>query len=105
LQDGDNVITDSTAIKLHILSYYQAIFSMDNNCALNTLIDDIIPSLVTDEENHLLLRLLLHDEIKAAVFALNADGAPGPDGFGGHFYQTYWDIVGTEMVQSVQEFF
>jgi len=39
------------------------------------------------------------------VFSLNGDGAPGPDGFGGHFYQTFWDIVGDDVVNSVQEFF
>ena len=39
------------------------------------------------------------------MFALNGDGAPGPDGFGGHFYQTYWDIVGADVIQSVQDFF
>jgi len=105
LQDGDNVITNPTAIESHILSYFQTIFSMDNNCAQNTLVDDTIHSLVIYVDNQLLLRFPLHDKIKEAVFALNDDGAPGPDGFGGHLYQTYWDIFGTNVVQSVQEFF
>lgn len=39
------------------------------------------------------------------MFSLNGDGAPGPDGFGGHFYQTYWDVVGTDVIHSVQDFF
>jgi len=47
----------------------------------------------------------LFDEIKNAVFDMNADGAPGPDGFGGHFFQHFWDIVGVDVVRSVQEFF
>jgi hypothetical protein len=89
LQDGDNVITDPTAIELHILSYFQAIFSMDNNCAQNTLVDETIPSLVSDVDNNMLLSFPSHDEIREAVFSLNADGAPDPDGFGGHFYKTF----------------
>lgn len=105
LQDGDNVITDPTAIELHILSYFQDIFSVDNNCAQNSLIDETIPSLVSDDDNQMLLHMPVSGEIKAAVFSLNGDGAPGPDGFGGHFYQTYWDIVGANLVTSVQEFF
>ncbi|XP_039690616.1 uncharacterized protein [Medicago truncatula] len=105
LQDGDNVITDPTAIELHILSYFQEIFSMDNNCAHNTMVDETIPSLVSVEDNNMLLRTPSHDEIREAVFALNADGAPGPDGFGGHFFQTFWDIVGLDVVHSVHEFF
>jgi len=105
MQDCDNVITDPADIELHILSYYEAIFSMENNCAHNTLVDETIPSLVTYVDNQMLLSFPLHEEIKEAVFALNADEAPGPDGFGGHYYQTFLDIVGTDVVQSVQEFF
>ena len=78
---------------------------MENNCTLNTLVDETIPSLVTEADNQMLLRIPLSAEIKDAVFALNGDGAPGLDGFGGHFYQTYWDIVGKDVVQFVQEFF
>ena len=85
LQDGDNIITDPTTIEFHILSYFQANFGMDNNCAQNTLVDETIPSLVSDVDNQMLLRFPLSAEIKEAVFALNGDGAPGPDGFGGHF--------------------
>ena len=36
---------------------------------------------------------------------MNGDGAPGPDGFGGHFYHTFWDIIEVDVIQSVQEFF
>jgi len=71
----------------------------------NTLVDETIPSLVTDADNQMLMRFPLHYEIKEAVFALNADGAPGPDGFGGHFYQTFWDVVGNDVVLFVQDFF
>ena len=90
---------------MHVLSYFQEIFNMDNNCALNTLVDETIPSLVTDADTHMLMRLPLSSEIKDVVFSLNGDGAPGPDGFGGHFYQTFWDIVGVNVVNSVQEYF
>ena len=64
LQDGDNIITDPMAIELHILSYFQAIFGMENNCAPNTLVDETIPSLVTDVDNQMLLRFPSSAEIK-----------------------------------------
>ncbi|XP_019437071.1 PREDICTED: uncharacterized protein LOC109343269 [Lupinus angustifolius] len=34
------------------------------------------------------------DEIKAVVFAMNEEGVPGPDEFGGCFFQEFWDIIG-----------
>jgi hypothetical protein len=69
------------------------------------LAEEVIPILVSDEVNALLTMLSSHDEIKVAVFALNKDSAPGPDGFGAFFFQHYWDIVHKEVVNAVIEFF
>lgn len=44
-------------------------------------------------------------EIKSAVFELNRDSVSGPDGFTGHFFQTFWDIVGGDMINVVNAFF
>jgi len=33
------------------------------------------------------------------------DSVAGPDVFGAHFYQTFWDIIETDVVHSVQDFF
>ena len=74
LQDGDNFFTDPLDIEQHIISYFQAIFSMDNNCIQNTLIDETIPLLVSEADNQNLLRLPLMAESKEAIFALNGDG-------------------------------
>jgi hypothetical protein len=45
------------------------------------------------------------DEIKTAVFALNKDSAPGPDGFSAFFFQHYWEIVKVDVMNAVLEFF
>ncbi|PNX90569.1 ribonuclease H, partial [Trifolium pratense] len=66
---------------------------------------EVIPNLVTEETNALMTMLPSHDEIKAAVFALNKDSAPGPDGFGAFFFQHYWDIVKFDVFNAVLEFF
>jgi hypothetical protein len=98
LQDGELVITEPSDIEGHIINYFQSIFTVANNCIQNDLISETIPSLVSVDENGMLLQIPQREEIKDAVFALNGDGAPGPDGYGGHFYQTYWDIVGADVV-------
>jgi len=104
-QDGDRVITDPLDIEVHVVNHFQSIFSVANNCVPNNLIEETIPSMVSITENRMLMRVPQRVEIKDAVFALNGDRAPGPDGFGGHFYQTYWDIVGDDVIESVQDFF
>lgn len=38
------------------------------------------------------------------IFLLDADSAPGPDGYSGRFYRSCWDIIGTDLLSAVQEF-
>lgn len=56
------------------------------------MIDEVIPFLIDDEVNYMLIMLPFELEIKHAIFDLNRDSALGPDGFGALF-QTYWDIL------------
>jgi ribonuclease HI len=105
LQDGDNILTDYNQISDHIINYYKNLFCSNLVLQDSALIDDVIPSLVTTDVNAILTLLPSHEEIKAAVFALNTDSAPGPDGFGAFFYQHYWEIVQQDVTNAVLEFF
>jgi len=105
LLNGDVRISNQREIENHVVSYFQGIFGTQNDCGTNDLIDKTIPPLVTIEENNMLTIMPAANEIKKAVFDMNADGAPGPDGFGGYFYQHFWDIVAVDVVSSIQEFF
>jgi len=68
-------------------------------------VEEVIPSLIDNSTNTLLTILPSKCEIKHAVFDLNRDVAPGADGFGACFFQTYWDIVHIEVENVVLEFF
>ncbi|XP_049414633.1 uncharacterized protein LOC125877356 [Solanum stenotomum] len=54
---------------------------------------------VEQDENDRLNAIPQDEEIRNVVFELNAESACGPDGFTGHFYQTCWDIVGSDIVK------
>jgi hypothetical protein len=81
------VLTDQNKIAEHVVSFYKNLFCSNIVLQEQLLADEVIPNLVTDELNSLLTLLPSHCEIKAAVFALNKDSAPGPDGFGAYFFQ------------------
>lgn len=49
--------------------------------------------MVTGEDNNFLMNIPTRNEVKNVVFSINVDDAPGPDGFGGGFFQKFWDIV------------
>ena len=65
----------------------------------------MIPSLVSDAENAFLISIPSTDDIHDAIFAMDAASAPGPDGFSGGFYQRCWEVVGSDMVFAVHDFF
>ncbi|XP_026378443.1 uncharacterized protein LOC113272864 [Papaver somniferum] len=41
------------------------------------------------------------EEIKQAVFDLDSDGTPGPDGFSGCFYRHCWDIIQDDLIRAI----
>jgi hypothetical protein len=105
LQTEQGRITTDEELELFIVEYFKSIFCGDNSCTANNMIQNCIPSLVSLEDNRLLTSIPSADEVKSAVFTMNGDGAPGPDGFSGFFYQTFWDIIGFNVIYSVQSFF
>ena len=50
------------------------------------------------------LNVLIFLEIKNVVFNLNGNSAPGPDGFGGVFYHSCWEIIGTDVLMLFNSF-
>ncbi|XP_019442380.1 PREDICTED: uncharacterized protein LOC109347110 [Lupinus angustifolius] len=105
IKERDSLLTNPTEIESHILHYFTSIFGSENFTMQNTLIQSVVPNIVSEEENNMLTKLLTCEEIKKVVFSLNADGAPGPDGFCGSLYQTYWEIVKEEVCKSMIQFF
>ncbi|XP_019418611.1 PREDICTED: uncharacterized protein LOC109329402 [Lupinus angustifolius] len=89
----------------HIIGYYKDLFAYSNDSHPNNLIQNVIPSLVNQEENSRLTEIPSNEKIKKDVFDLNGEGAPGPDGFGGCFYQAFWDIIGIQVCDAAKQFF
>ena len=61
--------------------------------------------MVTPEENEILISIPSALEIKDAIFAINAEKAPGPDGFSSSFYHAHWVEIGPALVEEIQRTF
>jgi hypothetical protein len=53
---------------------------------------------VTNTENEILTSPFTMDEIKEAVFQMEHNKAPGPDGFLTEFYQVFWEIIKEDLL-------
>lgn len=66
---------------------------------------ELIPRMVTEEENDSTVRLPEKNEVKEVVYHLSGDSVAGPDGFSRLFFQKYWDIIGDDVTLVVKAFF
>lgn len=95
LRQGGLIPDNVAYLENHVIEYYKSLYASSNSYVDNGLVDRVIPSLDSDEDNVMLSILPSMDDVKAAVFSMNGSGAP--DGFEGCFYQAFWDTVGEDV--------
>ncbi|XP_026396260.1 uncharacterized protein LOC113290887 [Papaver somniferum] len=64
-----------------------------------------IPSVITAEQNGDLMKVPDEAEILKTLKSMRSWKAPGPDGFPPCFFKSHWEIVGSDAVNTFQQFF
>lgn len=90
-------------IKEVIGNYFETIFTKSSTG--DQLSDREQVGKVIEEHNGDLVVPIRDVEVKAAVFAMHQEKAPGIDGLNPAFFQTYWNIVGEDVVMFCKKFF
>lgn len=101
--DGKAVYKEPEIVQ-SITEYYSRIFTSQMSDS-SLVVQDGISPMVTNKMNETLIALPSPLEVREALFSINPEKAPGPDGFSASFYQTFWDIIGEEVVKDIQAFF
>ncbi|XP_042489433.1 uncharacterized protein LOC122069478 [Macadamia integrifolia] len=105
LKDGaGQVISEKPQLEIYIRNYYEnflKIFHIVDH--LDML--DCIPQVLEDVDRWRLDRMPSNDEIKGAIWELNPEGSPGPDGFPCMFYRVYSEIIYGDVYNAVRGFF
>ena len=60
--------------------------------------------MISPDQQQELIASFSEDEVKAAIRGLNSEGAPGPDGIPVFFYLECWDVVGAEVMATIEDF-
>jgi exonuclease III len=105
LQDKEMIIEGDTALQKYITKYYKDLFSapVSNSFSLDESRANDIKQ-VSEEENNMLIRPFSEEEIREAVFQMEHNKAPGPDGFPAEFYQACWDILKEDLMALYTDF-
>ncbi|GKB17042.1 RNA-directed DNA polymerase, eukaryota, reverse transcriptase zinc-binding domain protein [Tanacetum coccineum] len=60
---------------------------------------------ISETEANKMIREVSDDEIKIALFDIDDDKAPGPDGYTSKFYKKAWNVVKGDFCAAIKEFF
>ncbi|XP_057770242.1 uncharacterized protein LOC130990061 [Salvia miltiorrhiza] len=97
---------DQHTIEQHVVEHFSALFSDDGSPHADPMeVEALIEHSVSEEQNHTLVCIPDESEIAAAVFGMDSNSAPGPDGFSGKFFHSCWETLKTDVVKAVQTFF
>ncbi|XP_057790988.1 uncharacterized protein LOC131008106 [Salvia miltiorrhiza] len=97
---------EQDVISSHIVDFFSKLFyEVTTNTVMVQDIQQIVEAMVSQKQNESLSCIPEEEEIKAAVFDLASDGAAGPDGFSGTFFQNCWDTIKDDIVVAAKTFF
>nr|GEZ53119.1 RNA-directed DNA polymerase, eukaryota, reverse transcriptase zinc-binding domain protein [Tanacetum cinerariifolium] len=68
-------------------------------------IGSLLQNRLCNEDATFMIREVCDEKIKHAMFQIDDNKAPGPDGFSAHFFKNAWSVVGNDICLVVKEFF
>ena len=83
-----------------VLEFYQALFTFQNLDNFNDILAQV-PQVVTEEMNHDLIANFKAEEVQTALKQMAPLKSLGPDGVPPIFYQHYWSLVGSDVVDAI----
>ncbi|CAN6583316.1 unnamed protein product [Malus baccata var. baccata] len=83
-------------VRQMVEDHFQNLFKSEEPRHWGALLDCVPPG-ITEEMNRDLIAPVFDEEIKAAVMNMGRLKAPGPDGFQGIFYQSFWEDLNTDV--------
>ncbi|XP_026378015.1 uncharacterized protein LOC113272387 [Papaver somniferum] len=99
--ENENLISDQKKIADILVDFFEKRFQAQD-IEVNEDILDVIQNVITESDQFMLEVIPEADEIKAVVFDMDGDSAPGPDSVSGMFYKACWDIIQQDFINVIQ---
>ncbi|XP_028124116.1 uncharacterized protein LOC114321174 [Camellia sinensis] len=88
-------LSTDEAINSYLHDYFSHLFTSIPSRNFDHLLSTV-QRVISEEMNASLTNPVSNDKIRSAAFQLGPLKAPGPDGFSGIFFHTYWEVVGND---------
>ena len=97
--DSGEVVVEEQKIGEAFVQYFQSIFQSSNPVEFDPILQRIEPKM-TPLMNADLTRPFTALEVEQALKQMKPMSAPGPDGMPPIFYKSYWNIVGSDVIDA-----
>jgi hypothetical protein len=103
---GDGtIITNSSDLQKEAVDYFQDMFKAQDNLAIT---DQLVvlrnfPRMISEAEGNSIIEPVSLAEILKTLKGFNSSKIPGPDGWTVEFFLAFFDIVGNELLEVVEE--
>jgi hypothetical protein len=105
ISEAGETITSHADMENTLIDYFQNLLSeplQDRREAIHKITRHV-PSLVTQEQNSMLLRPITIEEVDEALQQTPKNKAPGPDGFTSDFFHHCWPMIRTEVWEILED--
>ncbi|XP_042484235.1 uncharacterized protein LOC122064574 [Macadamia integrifolia] len=103
-KEDKQIISDNSQLEDYVSGFYEN-FLKGSETSEHLDLLDCIPKVLDDHDRWRLDVLPSNAEIKEAVWELDLESAPGPDGFPDKFYRSCWEIINLDVCNAVRSFF
>ncbi|CAH1428278.1 unnamed protein product [Lactuca virosa] len=103
--DEDGRWVSGKAMKEKFVNHFKKFLGCEDIIEFSCLNDGFFHNKLDSRVALNMIRVVTDEEIKVAMFDIDDNRAPGPDGFSSKFFKTAWNIVGPEVCKAVREFF
>lgn len=87
-------LTSQQDIEKHVVDFYKNLFGSGTHGGLSlTQLFWSERDKLPEDKSALLIRPFQEGDVKAAIFEMKSASAPGPNGFGVHFFKTFWPVI------------
>ncbi|XP_044507208.1 uncharacterized protein LOC123226743 [Mangifera indica] len=93
-------------VKKEFVNYFKEVLNATDDCNINFKeIQRLVNFQLESQVKEMMIKEVEEDEIKATIFAMDNNKAPGPDGYGAFFFKAAWEIVGSDVIKAIKHFF
>lgn len=103
LDDGGVWRDDCASINQVIYEHFSRLFKTGGLRDWENVLDCVQPAVSNEMNAHLMGPVTL-EEVKNVIFQMGGMKTPGPDGFQGVFYHSYWDIILEDVNGLIKDF-